>query len=631
MSSCLQVAVLMCLVLGVSCQKQNTTWVFPTLGCRNNGPNENCYPNCPMPDNARCDPSAVCRPTYVKTNFGETLQWTMAALNPSRPGFADGQVFLSRNAGTGTNDLGRPCCGFWPVMAENLWSVVTPPSAATVAQGRPDEADAMRAGVIAPLVSVLPPTSLSHVIEKDRWASTRGAIVSRNLDPRNLNTTWVRFTWNISQQVTAVLPFVTPLYNLTYDAQYDFGLLDASKRLRNNSACSKTVFFRICSAPFWSASPKDSPLPLLGAPQFANPPAQVECGLSKHTPCIKTPGSTVTTNGVQRDELEVGMFDGNTNYGIRVGQDISVNISLSTLDDGGQVMIIPLADPGLPIGAEMSNDMQCGQYTVCRTLTWTPRKGQEGRTHFAHFLGQSMSTLPAALNPCDARYTKETVLSFKVITPESQWVQPVEDVGIFSGDRKVLAAWVGNAVVGTEFNLTLKCMSNYMPKIDMLQGEKTRLELLSTEEAGVGNLGRRVRTYVFGYTPRRGDEGSIKKWVFGCGDDQDVGQKLQRQIAVKTKLCSYSVEAGETLLTMTRRYQLNTNWLNVWNANPMMLSDPDLDLAAGAQVRIGPVYSVKSGDTLKTIAGTTLSSRSLLAARPSLPLSLSPSPYGYFD
>jgi hypothetical protein len=135
---------------------------------------------------------------------------------------------------------------------------------------------------------------------------------------------------------------------------------------------------------------------------------------------------------------------------------------------------------------------------------------------------------------------------------------------------------------------------------------------------GVRDLGdgNRVITYQFSYTPTRGDEGSTKTWHFHCGDDQYVEKRDIMTIVVRTKLCAYSVDAGETLSTMTRRYHLSTNWLNVWNANPMLLSDPDLDLEAGAQVRIGPVYSVKSGDTLQTIAGTHLSV-------PVLPISLS--------
>jgi len=53
---------------------------------------------------------------------------------------------------------------------------------------------------------------------------------------------------------------------------------------------------------------------------------------------------------------------------------------------------------------------------------------------------------------------------------------------------------------------------------------------------------------------------------------------------------------------LTRRYQLNTNWLNLWNANPAV-ADPDLVLNPGATVRLGPTYMAHPGDTLSSIAG----------------------------
>lgn len=186
----------------------------------------------------------------------------------------------------------------------------------------------------------------------------------------------------------------------------------------------------------------------------------------------------------------------------------------------------------------------------------------------------------------------------RVSRPVRRW-----DGSLMTGLLQIQPDWPGNAVVGTPFEVTMQCKSNYMPKLDM-DGSAAHFDMVgAVENLGDGN---RISTYKFSYTPQRGDEGSTKFWHFHCGDDQDVEARKILTVAVKTKLCAYSVDAGETLSTMTRRYQLSTNWLNVWNANPMLLTDPDLDLEAGAQVRIGPVYSVKLGDTLQTIAGTPL-------------------------
>jgi len=577
-------------------QKQNTTWIYPTLGCRANRAGENCFPNCPMPANARCEKAAVCKPTYVKTGFNNLVEFTVAAANPTPPD----KVYIIRSGGEPL-DKGKSCCGFSPLLAEDIWSVV------------PKVPVLNPHGVIAPDIANWPPMSLADINDEVRVAQTMGGIVSMNLDPVNLNITWVKFAWNVTKQIDTSFA-VTPLYNITFDARYGYSLTDGEKRLHNTSACTKQMIFRICSTPFFAAEPRDSTLPLIDAPK----PADLlvydheECGLAKHTPCLRAPGRTELVNGVLINVFEMGMFDtlGN-NHGVRVGEEVSLTFSLTTLDLGGKVKMQVVDDPGLPIGAILSDDSACGSHSVCRTLTWTPRKGQEGKVHDAHVVGQAYSTVDPAENPCDTVYTKETVYRIPVLTPQSEWLAPVENLG----QTDYNPAWPGNAVVGTEFNITLQCKSNYMPKVDM-DGSAARFELVETKDMGDGT---RLRVYSFGYTPKRGDEGATKVWHFHCGDDQYVAPRLIRTVAVKTKLCSYTVDAGETLSTMTRRYQLSTNWLNVWNANPMLLTDPDLDLAAGSHVRIGPVYSVKNGDTLETIAAqfsTTV--KKLLSVNPHL-------------
>jgi len=593
-------AALRCLVVGIiaivaglaepgqaQMQKQNTTWIYPTLGCRANRAGESCYPFCTMPLNAPCEKQAVCAPAYVKTPFGKTIQWVMAASNPTPPD----NVYIIRTGGMPA-DSGKSCCGFSPVLGEDIWTVQSPMKDATLNPY----------GVLAPEVINWPPMKLSDVANEFRTASVKGAVVSVNLAPEKLNITNVKFSWNVTRQEASTFA-VTPLYNISFDARYGYSILDGAKRLYNNSACTKNVFFRICSNPFFTAQPTDSTVPLMGSP---NPLGLVRssgvpnsaCGLSVHTPCIRSPGYSESAAGsAVLQVFDVGMFDSSgANHGVRVGQQITLELTLTTLDEGGKVAMSTVDDPGLPIGAELTEERVCGQYKICRTFIWTPRKGQEDKVHDAHVVGRSFTTLGAKLNPCDELYTKETVFRVMVLKPLSTWLAPLNNVGQLTGD---LAAWPGNAAVGTEFNVTLQCESNYQPRIDM-DGGAARFSLLSTQDTGDG---KRVSTYSFGYTPVRGDEGSTKTWQFHCGDDQDVAERLIRTVVVKTKLCTYTVDTGETLSTMTRRYQLSTNWLNVWNANPMLITDPDLDLMAGAQLRIGPVYSVKPGDTLDTIAG----------------------------
>ncbi len=65
------------------------------------------------------------------------------------------------------------------------------------------------------------------------------------------------------------------------------------------------------------------------------------------------------------------------------------------------------------------------------------------------------------------------------------------------------------------------------------------------------------------------------------------------------------------------RFYRDSGWVRLWNANPALL-DPDLGripggsggllsgtelLQPGATLRLGPLYTVKYGDTLTSIAG----------------------------
>jgi len=109
--------------------------------------------------------------------------------------------------------------------------------------------------------------------------------------------------------------------------------------------------------------------------------------------------------------------------------------------------------------------------------------------------------------------------------------------------------------------------------------------------------------YNFRYMPVRGDEGHTFNWVFSCGDQDQILPPLTSTLSLKIELCAYTVVPMDTLTTLTRRYQLSTNWLNLWNANPTRVPDPDMNLAVGDIIKVGPVYHTMAGETLASIAG----------------------------
>ncbi len=58
----------------------------------------------------------------------------------------------------------------------------------------------------------------------------------------------------------------------------------------------------------------------------------------------------------------------------------------------------------------------------------------------------------------------------------------------------------------------------------------------------------------------------------------------------------------DTLQSITRRYHLDRNWRRLWNTNPE-ISNPFVALHDGHALNVGPIYRVRQGDTLGTIAG----------------------------
>jgi hypothetical protein len=65
--------------------------------------------------------------------------------------------------------------------------------------------------------------------------------------------------------------------------------------------------------------------------------------------------------------------------------------------------------------------------------------------------------------------------------------------------------------------------------------------------------------------------------------------------------CQYCVPRGATLRSIARHYLRNADWLRLYNANPL-IPNPG-GLIAEQRVHLGPVYTVRSGDTLLAIAG----------------------------
>jgi len=538
----------------------NATWIHPTVGCFGFG--TPCFPFCEGAQHETCpgQPTQddVCEDIYLKANLGQRLMFSLAATNPTPSWVIEATPHCNRRLLPAMDtcapteitvspmlplDTGKACCG----ASENF--------------------------------------AMSKTIRPDLSTSEPGFMVM-NPFPEYLNVTHVTLDWNITDVEDAGVDPI-PLYNISFMAAYG--------GLNNVSACTKTMFVRICSAPIYDISPKASAMPLAGSPAAGMMMSDVDCD---DMVCLDTPGMQ-NDMGATHVDLKMGDSD------VLAGMPITFNISARTVNEGNTVELLVTEDPGLPIGMTVSEQFVCGSQQVCRTISWTPGPNQVG-THMAYFVARSFGPGDPAQAACGEVYSAPLVVRATVRAPQAMWVMPAEHV-----EEEI--------VVGTTYSAMLTCQSNYEPRVQLAGGMESmgaEFELVGVEDT---DDGMHLATYRFQYLPQRGEEGATKSWSFTCGDNQGIMTTAPRTITLSTRLCIYTVQEHDTLQTITRRYHLSTNWLNVWNANPTMVLDPDLDIGAGKLIKVGPVYEVKAGDTLANVAGqfsTTV--KKLLSVNPHL-------------
>jgi len=575
----------------------NATWVAPTVGC-----------NASVPMYQQCDQEAACAPAWVVADMGDVVQWTLAATDPT-PAWVDREeVKHCGSPGTATTcsptvvervgfSLPTGCC--------NLSSIAEGPA----------------------IYGDFGPMGFGEHFGMNIGG---GAVVVTDVDPSSHVTTRVDVSLRTPQPDEVDLQMV-PALTVSYVARY-------SEKLNNVSTCQgfgKMVHVRLCMPPVWGMlGAKFEHLGnerqhILSTPAFytspsatlLDPPQHMGCGVDAGMPCL-SPGqvrngrvvSTLTMSPPDANDVLVwAMSDAVTrqqsmqgSLGVRAGQEVNFTVRSRSVNEGEVLTLKLLDDPGMPIGMTVSpfqGPCEGGMYQ-CWSVGWTPHAGQEGRVHEVAFVavGPEMDATPGA---CLGKMSMQYRVRIPVAVPVSEWVVP-------GGEEE------GDGVVGTRFVRELRCKSNYRPMIKLAGTGEMRgasLDLVEVKDLG---MGWSEAAYHFAYTPMRGDEGSLKEWMFSCGDDQGVDHSLATTVRVRTRLCSYTASEGETLASMTRRYQLSTNWLNVWNANPA-LTDPDLHLTASTVVKLGPTYTVRAGDTLASIAAefsTTV--KKLLAVNPAV-------------
>lgn len=117
----------------------------------------------------------------------------------------------------------------------------------------------------------------------------------------------------------------------------------------------------------------------------------------------------------------------------------------------------------------------------------------------------------------------------------------------------------------------------------------------------------------FRWEAKRGSETSTHRPCFRASDTALLTH-IDSCFLLEVPKCKYCVHQGDTLQYLNKRYQLNTNWLQLWNSNgieeimPHPLSpttvytDPDFISNGFSIVNAGPTYTVQKGEDIVSLA-----------------------------
>lgn len=148
------------------------------------------------------------------------------------------------------------------------------------------------------------------------------------------------------------------------------------------------------------------------------------CGLAEHQPCLVTPG----VDDGEKLLLHMSLSPGEGEmHGVRVGHPIDFTMVSTTLDEDSVLDLRVLTDPGLPIGMTNGQQYPCGERRTCMDVSWTPRKGQEGVVHEAEFMSVSRSSVSPELHPCEDKESRQLVIRFPVLVPNSEWTDGLDE------------------------------------------------------------------------------------------------------------------------------------------------------------------------------------------------------------
>lgn len=287
-----------------------------------------------------------------------------------------------------------------------------------------------------------------------------------------------------------------------------------------------------------------------------------------------------------------------------VGSELELNITASWaapyLDHN--LTLYAYEDPGVPNGGILTTqecrggtplspsnplaDAHSGSICnpVRRIFKWRPSKGQEARMYSMCFL-----VLPKEVPACQSAYK---CIDINVHAPNMTFnyeVTPARDREFHSPVGCRFEACLEAQDLGGLYDTDIAAVSSSMPEGAMLDAEcgmnsETTLPYASTPggagEASVyplyaSSLAEQIPPMprrrgackkCFRWEAPRGTETQTKEPCFVAQDASGL-RSVTTCWRIHVPKCKYCVHGGDTLQFLNKRYQLNSNWLQLWNSN----------------------------------------------------------------
>jgi hypothetical protein len=305
-------------------------------------------------------------------------------------------------------------------------------------------------------------------------------------------------------------------------------------------------------------------------------------------------------------------------YQIVAGELVEVNITASLTAVNGNLTMSVLADPGLPSGCRVTAteklEVGGGIKAYMKRLSFTPITGQEGLVYQICVMATDTNTPTDFVTKCIRIDVRAPQIAFKTGTA----LTVERSVGV---NCPVLLTLLPYDEGNNGYCLEMFPGKNSDTSQGTLPGG-AQLTYVGTEPRAKHGThdGCAHNEWLLAWYPTRGQEPNTYTYCVHARDTLCMGYRCELRgrelcFTVHVVKCKYCLSLGETIMHAAARYK--SDWLQIWGANSHIVT-PDA-IPAWTSLQLGPMYSVRAGDTLESIAtrfGS--SSNNLLEANPDI-------------